>query len=140
MALRHDYIHHGYHAKSRCVRICLESWLYLHNETVNIFLHLVPTFVFLSEEIWILSYFKACYPHAEPLEHFVFAFFFLTAFICLGLSTTDHSPTKHSAKVSHFELRLDFVGIVTLTLEISCLASICCSTVSPPCRRRTGQW
>jgi len=111
-----DYIRHGYRAESRCVRACFASWLYLHNETANIFSHLIPAFVFLGAEIWISSYFKAGYPQAKPLERFIFAFFLLTAFICLALSATYHTLMNHSETVSHLWLRLDFVGIIILTL------------------------
>jgi len=36
-----SYIHHGYRPESKSTRACFASWLYLHNETVNIFSHLI---------------------------------------------------------------------------------------------------
>jgi adiponectin receptor len=111
-----EYIRHGYRPESGSMRACFASWLYLHNETINIFSHLVPAIFFLGAEVWIFSFFKAGYPQAKPLERFVFAFFLLSAFVCLGLSACYHTMLSHSAKVSELWLRLDFIGIVCLTL------------------------
>lgn len=113
-----DCIRHGYCPESRSVRKCFASWFYLHNENVNIFSHLIRAVVFLSAEIWIWGYFQADYSHARPLERFVFAFFLLTAFVCLGLSATYHALMNHSAKISHLWLRFDFVGIAVSTLGV----------------------
>lgn len=111
-----DFILHGYRPESRSAKACLASWLYLHNETVNIFSHLIPALVFLTAEAWIFSFFKAHYPQAKSVEQFIFAFFLLTAFVCFGLSATYHTMMNHSAKVSNLWLRIDFVGIVVLIL------------------------
>jgi adiponectin receptor len=111
-----DCIRHGYRHESRSVRKCFASWLYLHNETINIFSHLIPAITFLCSEIWVFLYFQAGYPQAKPLERFVFALFLLAAFICLGLSAIYYTLINHSAELSHLWLRFDFVGIVVLTL------------------------
>jgi adiponectin receptor len=109
------YIRHGYRPESGSVKACYASWFYLNNETVNIFSHLIPALIFLSAEIWIFNYIEN-FPQAKSLEHFVFAFFLLTAFVCLGLSATYHTLMNHSAKISHLWLQFDFVGIVILTI------------------------
>lgn len=111
-----DCILHGYRQESRSVKACFASWLYIHNETVNIFTHLIPAIIFLIAEGWIFIYFKNGYSQAKPLERFVFAFFLFTASFCLGMSATFHTLLNHSEKVSHLWLQFDFVGIVILII------------------------
>jgi adiponectin receptor len=111
-----DLIRHGYRPESNSTRVCFASWLYLHNETINIFSHLIPATLFLAAEGLIYQCFQARYPQATIGDRLVFSFFLLTAATCLGMSATYHTLMNHSDYVSHLWLRLDFVGIVILTL------------------------
>lgn len=106
----------AYRPVSNSTQACFKSWLYLHNETVNIYTHLVPAILSLLAEGLIYQHFHTSYPNASVGDHIVFAVFFLTAAICLGLSATYHTMMNHSIGVSHLWLRFDFVGIVILTL------------------------
>jgi adiponectin receptor len=111
-----EFILHGYRPVSGSAVVSFHSWSYIHNESVNIFSHLIPAIVFLLGG-W---YFKEClaskYPNITGSDVFVFTFFLLTAVICLGLSATYHTLVNHSSKVEQLWLRLDLVGIVILTL------------------------
>ena len=111
-----DYIRHGYRPESKSVRACLASWLYLHNESVNIYSHLLPAILFLAAEGLIHRYFQAHYPDSTTGDRLIFAFFLLTAATCLGMSAAYHTLMNRSKHVSELWLRLDFVGIVVLTL------------------------
>ncbi|GLB07713.1 hypothetical protein AtubIFM57258_003074 [Aspergillus tubingensis] len=111
-----EFIRHGYRPVSNSTHACFASWLYLHNETVNIYSHLVPAVFFLASEGMFYQYLQVKYPEATLSDHAIFAFFLLTAVICLGLSTTYHTLMNHSLQVSELWLRLDFVGIIVLTL------------------------
>lgn len=111
-----DFIRHGYRPESNSARVCLASWLYLHNETVNIYSHLLPAVLFLAAEGVLYRHFQASYPNATIGDRLIFAFFLLTAATCLGMSTTYHTLMNHSIHVSHLWLRLDFVGIIVLTV------------------------
>lgn len=111
-----DCIRHGYRPETNSASGCVASWIYLHNETVNIYSHLLPALLFLILQGVVLRLRLAMYPHATTGGHLVFAFFLLTAAICLGMSTTYHTLMNHSQQVSLLWLRLDFVGIVVLTL------------------------
>lgn len=111
-----DFIRHGYRPESNSARACLASWLYLHNETVNIYSHLLPAVLFLAAEGVLYRHFQASYPNATIGGRLIFAFFLLTAATCLGMSTTYHTLMNHSIHVSHLWLRLDFVGIIVLTV------------------------
>jgi len=110
------FIRHGYRPDSNSVRACFASWLYMHNETVNIYSHFIPGILFLAAEVVIYQYFQARYPKTTIVDRLIFAFFLLTAVTCLGMSAAYHTLMNHSNHVSHLWLRLDFVGIVFLTL------------------------
>ncbi|KAL8801404.1 MAG: hypothetical protein Q9182_004468 [Xanthomendoza sp. 2 TL-2023] len=58
----------------------------------------------------------AKYPDSTIGDRLIFAFFFLSTSVCLGMSTTYHTLMNHSATVSNLWLRLDYVGIIILTL------------------------
>ncbi|KAB8226990.1 hemolysin III family protein [Aspergillus alliaceus] len=102
--------------ETNSTRASFASWLSLHNETVNIYSHLLPGILFLVAEGVMYRYLHARYPNATIIDHVVFAFFLFTAVICLGLSATYHTLMNHSAQVSSVWLRLDFLGIIVLTL------------------------
>ncbi|KAL2258021.1 hypothetical protein VTK26DRAFT_8837 [Humicola hyalothermophila] len=114
------HIRHGYRPVSRSARASLASWLYVHNESVNIYSHLVPAAAFLLGE-WYVHH-LLCARYREPrrpvqtADHLVFAFFLLTAAVCLGLSAGYHTLLNHSQRIEALWLRLDLVGIVFLIL------------------------
>lgn len=111
------HIHHGYRPASGSAAASVASWRYLHNETVNIYSHLVPCAAFLLGEWYILQYLHSRYgPAAVAVaDDLIFAFFLLSAAGCLGLSAAFHTLINHSQAVGRAWLRLDLVGIVLLT-------------------------
>ncbi|KAK1245174.1 hypothetical protein MKX08_004803 [Trichoderma sp. CBMAI-0020] len=111
-----EFILHGYRPISGSARLSFRSWSYIHNESVNIYSHLIPAVVFLLGEWYILQYLTSRYPNITGVDIFIISFFLLTAVICLGLSTTYHTLMNHSSEVEQFWLRFDLVGIVVLTL------------------------
>ena len=110
------FIFHGYRLVTNSARASLASWLYLHNETVNIYSHLLPGILFLIAEGVMYQYTHARYPNATTSDYAVFGLFLSTAAVCLGVSALYHTFTNHSAHVSDIWLRLDFVGIIILIL------------------------
>ncbi|KAL8813121.1 MAG: hypothetical protein Q9223_007128, partial [Gallowayella weberi] len=56
------------------------------------------------------------YPDSTIGDQLIFVFFFLSASVCLGMSATYHTLMNHSATISNLWLRLDYVGIIILTL------------------------
>lgn len=111
-----QYILHGYRPISGSARISVRSWSYIHNESVNIYSHLIPVVAFLLGEWYIQNYLTNRYSDISGTDFFIFSFFLLTAVICLGLSTTYHTLMNHSYEVEQLWLRLDLIGIVVLTL------------------------
>ncbi|PTB71301.1 mPR-like GPCR protein, partial [Trichoderma longibrachiatum ATCC 18648] len=111
-----EFILHGYRPISGSAKVSFRSWLYIHNESVNIFSHLIPAVVFLLGECYILEYLNSRYDDVAWSDFFIFALFLLTAVACLGLSATYHTLANHSSEVDQLFLRFDLVGIVLLTL------------------------
>ena len=111
-----EHIRHGYRPVSCSARVSVASWLYLHNESVNIYSHLIPAIGFLLGEWYILEYLHSRYQHVTIADHLIFAFFLLTATVCLGLSATYHTMINHSQRIDALWLRFDLVGIILLTL------------------------
>ncbi|PTB34927.1 hypothetical protein M441DRAFT_154558 [Trichoderma asperellum CBS 433.97] len=111
-----EFILHGYRPISSSAWTSFHSWLYIHNEFVNIYSHLIPALIFLLGEWYILQYLISKYPKITSVDIFTFSFFLLTAIICLGLSTIYHTLINHSSKVEQLWLQFDLVGIVILIL------------------------
>lgn len=111
-----EFILHGYRPISGSAKVSFHSWSYIHNESVNIFSHLIPAVAFLLGEWYILEYLTSRYSNVTGTDFFIFTFFLLTAVVCLGLSATYHTLTNHSSEVEQLFLRFDLVGIVILTL------------------------
>lgn len=111
-----EYILHGYRPPSNSIAKSVASWTYVHNETGNIFTHMIPAICFLAAEILLYRYFRVFYPEASETDRLVFAFLFFAAILCMGLSTAYHTLMNHSARVSELWLRIDYVGIVGLIL------------------------
>jgi len=114
-----DYILHGYRPISNSSLECLTSWSYLHNETVNIFSHLIPALLALAIALALetvnTKLFLSYYPQATRGDIIAFTFYLLSASLCLGISTAYHTLMNHSELVSNLWLRMDFLGIIILT-------------------------
>lgn len=106
----------GYRPESGSIPLCFVSWTYLHNETGNIFSHLIPA-VFCVLGQWTLhSYLSARYPNISLGDQYMLAFHLLSATICLAVSAHYHTFMNHSLGVAKQWLMFDYMGIVTLIL------------------------
>lgn len=111
-----EHIRHGYRPVSGSASTSFASWRYMHNESVNIYSHLVPCIAFFLGEWYVLQYLHTHYARVTVTHDLIFAFFVMTAVVCLGFSFTYHTLINHSHKLERIWLRLDLVGIVLLTL------------------------
>ncbi|KAI0023959.1 mPR-like GPCR protein [Xylariomycetidae sp. FL0641] len=111
------FIRSGYRPVSGSARESFASWSYMHNETINIYTHLIPAVAFALGSWYLYEHLQNHYPDVTITDYLVFSFFIATAVTCLGLSTTYHTLMNHSSAVESFWLRMDFVGIVLLTLD-----------------------
>lgn len=108
------YIHSGYRPASASFKKSFASLGYLHNESVNIYSHLLGAVVFSAAGVVIYTAIKPRYETAALPDILAFACFFLGAALCLGMSGTYHTISNHSPVVAKFGNKLDYVGIVFL--------------------------
>lgn len=108
------YILTGYRRSTASFADCLSSLGYLHNETVNIYSHLLGAAAFLSGAALCLAVVAPRYASASASDVLVFACFFGGAVLCLGMSATYHAVLSHSEGVSRWGNKLDYSGIVFL--------------------------
>ena len=110
-----EFIHTGFRPYTNSYRDCFRSCSYLHNETGNIYTHLLATLWMILLPIIYYPYAKEHYPKANGDDWTVFALFFLGGALCFGLSTAYHTVANHSQAVHDVYHRLDLLGISTVT-------------------------
>ncbi|KAI5198357.1 hypothetical protein AUEXF2481DRAFT_31720 [Aureobasidium subglaciale EXF-2481] len=108
------YIHSGYRPQSNSFARSFASLTHIHNETVNIYTHLLGAIAALICSVYLHSLIKPRYDRATPEDVTVFGCFFGGAVACLGMSATYHTISNHSPKVNKIGNQLDYVGIVCL--------------------------
>lgn len=86
----------------------------LHNETVNIWTHLLGAVVFFCSALYIYLTIHPRYASASGSDVLVFVCFFGGATLCLGMSATFHTTSNHSENVARWGNKLDYSGIVFL--------------------------
>lgn len=125
-----DYITHGYVRETNSYWHCLDSLFFLHNETVNIFTHLIPGAILpiicvvcipllLANENFIASVPSflveiPTFPNTDVTDKYIFGIFFLGFIGCLSCSGVYHTIKSHSSAVSCVGSQLDYAGILML--------------------------
>lgn len=108
------YIHSGYRPASNSFSRSFCSLSYIHNETVNIYTHLLGAAAALVCSVYLHALIRPRYDKATTEDIIVFGCFFGGAIACLGMSATYHTISNHSPKVNKIGNQLDYVGIVCL--------------------------
>ncbi|CAF2999125.1 unnamed protein product [Rotaria sp. Silwood2] len=108
-----EFLISGHRPPMPSVKQCFASIFRLHTETVNIWTHLLGTFVFIGIAIYFLTR-PASEVHIE--KKLIFGSFFLGAIVCLLCSTLYHILYCHSPKISKFFSKLDYCGIAILII------------------------
>lgn len=108
------YILTSYRPLSHSYTRSLLSLSYLHNQTVNIYTHLigVPLFALAAHRAWTTL--SPLYASATHEDFVVFACFFAGLLACLSCSALFHTFANHSRLVHERWLLLDFLGILAL--------------------------
>ena len=109
-----EYILSGYRQATGSLKRCYESLGYVHNETVNVYSHVIGAAIFLTAPIYTYRGLYLRYPLASQADILVFSTFFYGVSICFILSATYHIISNHSPKVQKFGNQLDYLGIVIL--------------------------
>lgn len=98
-------------------RICLTSLTYIHNQTVNIYSHLLflfPILYLILRATLALTGLEE--PSTSPRREdvVVFAIFFAGGIACMAFSTCYHTLMCHSEAVAQKCRQLDYAGIACL--------------------------
>lgn len=108
----------GYVRETRSVSECFKSLLYFHNETVNIYTHLVPGVTYLLMLMFLTDFILIPkFPSSTMTDYIIINFFLLGAFVCLMCSSCFHCLKQHSEEHSDIWSKVDYMGIIVL---ISC--------------------
>ncbi|KAI8969297.1 hemolysin-III related-domain-containing protein [Mycotypha africana] len=112
-----QYVLSGYRFY-RSSRECLKSLFKIHNETLNIWSHLLGFFFFSYLSIYA---FKTNFPEASSRDIAIFSAFCISSLTCLLCSSIYHTFICHSARhIKSFTATLDYIGITFLiTASIS---------------------
>lgn len=108
------FITSGYRTQSNSYQKSFASLGYIHNETGNIWTHLIGAVLAAVTAIVLYTILRPRFDQATSEDVLVFSCFFLGAIACLGMSATFHTISNHSEAVSKFGQRLDHIGIVVL--------------------------
>lgn len=108
------FIRSGYRQIRASYRHSLRSLFYLHNESVNIWSHLVGAVVAVAGALYLHHAIHPRYASAAAPDVLVFSCFFGGAVLCLGMSATFHALIDHSEQVARWGNKLDYTGIVAL--------------------------
>ncbi|KAF7564044.1 hypothetical protein G7046_g28 [Stylonectria norvegica] len=95
---------------------CFESWLYLHNQTLNILTHLIPGLCAVLVNIAFFYFFVHWYPDATFGDRAVLHVYLTACAVCFGVSATYHTLLCHSHEAADRWVRLDYAGISVLIL------------------------
>lgn len=109
-----EFIHSSYRPEVFSYLHCFDSLFYMHNETVNIYSHLIGAVLFAVVALSSLAFGMEHVDTMRWEDIFVLAMFLLGAVLCLGLSALFHTFSCHSEQVSASWNRCDYVGIVFL--------------------------
>jgi adiponectin receptor len=110
------YIRSGYRPVFAAVAPCFRSWSYLHNQSFNIYTHLVPGVLALAANAALWQYFSTWYPDATALDRLVFHLYLTAVSVCFGVSAAYHTLLCHSRELADLWVRLDYVSISVLIL------------------------
>ena len=120
------HIHNHYRSISSSTPACFASWFYMHNESVNIYSHIIGALIFILLEGLIYHYLSSNYPLATVRDHLIFAYFLASATACMLLSTLYHTFWCHSQRFRQLWLKFDFAGILVLILAVFVTAVFMC--------------
>ncbi|KAF0378309.1 putative hemolysin-III channel protein Izh2 [Gigaspora margarita] len=94
---------------------CFQSLFYIHNESVNIWSHLIGALIFIIISI-TTYFFLSAYPTITIWDFIVQYSFLAGVLMCLTFSTLFHSFMCHSEMVCANWNRCDYCGIVFLSI------------------------
>ncbi|KAF5875513.1 putative hemolysin-iii channel protein izh2 protein [Botrytis fragariae] len=111
------YILSGYRREKADYLEIFTSLTFLHNETCNVYTHLVGAVLLpLIASIFLRFLAEPQFHNTSGWDYAMFGIYFWCAEICLILSTLYHLMLPHSHPVEQFWHGMDLLGIVILTV------------------------
>ena len=107
-----SFILTGYRPVTKSIPLCVRSLLQLHNETVNIYTHLIPGIFILLASYSFDRYFTARFPQATWTDQLVFRIFLTASVVCFGTSAAYHTLICHSEGYASLWVKADYVAII----------------------------
>lgn len=108
-----EHIHKGYVSETNSILSCIHSLFIIHNESVNIYTHLLPGICFLLTLFFDFNIVKK-FPTTAIIDYFIIDLFLFGVFACLIMSSIFHCLKAHSSHISKVGNKLDYLGIVIL--------------------------
>lgn len=109
---QNNFVRRGFRPVTNSVELCVHSLGYLHNETVNIYSHLLPAVMAFLGNVSFDAYFSMHYPLASRTDRTIFQIFITSSLLCFGISATYHTLLCHSHRYANLWVRADYVGII----------------------------
>jgi adiponectin receptor len=109
-----QYIHSGYRKASYSYSRSWKSILHWHNESVNIWTHLLPAALSLPFAAFLYKLLASRYQQATVADVIAMSCYFCGLAFCLGMSASFHTLSNHSPSVARFWNQLDYAGISLL--------------------------
>lgn len=112
--LDNKYILSGYRHETPDYLELLRSMTFLHNETCNVYTHLIPALLLPILGFCVQRFIAGPqFLNVTWLDHGVFALWFVCGEICMILSVCYHLFMSHSRRGELFWHGMDLLGIVT---------------------------
>lgn len=93
---------------------CYKSLFAIHNQTVNIWSHLLGSLIYAAAGIHLWHSLASRYDTFSIGDFVAFGCYFSSVVLCLGFSVGFHLFANHSHEVHNRHLFLDFLGILGL--------------------------
>jgi hypothetical protein len=111
------YILSGYRPEKADYLEILTSLTFLHNETCNVYTHLIGALLLpLIATAFMRVFSEPRFLNVSGTDYIMFGIFFWCAECCLVFSATYHLIGLHSHDVEQFWHRMDLLGIVIVTV------------------------
>jgi predicted membrane channel-forming protein YqfA (hemolysin III family) len=107
-----EFIHTGYRPTKNSILFCFRSLTYIHNETANIYSHLLPAPIALVLALLVSRYFDANFPDASSRDRLIFQLYLSTSVVCFTVSSLYHTLLCHSQFYFNLWVRIDYVTIL----------------------------
>ncbi|UNI19528.1 hypothetical protein JDV02_005710 [Purpureocillium takamizusanense] len=109
-----EFILSGYRPTSGSVWISVASLLYVNNQTINTYSHLIGAVIFALLPFYFYYYVFNLPPNAENVDLLVICIYSYGVAVCFAFSSTFHLLWNHSQNFAKFCNKLDYVGILVL--------------------------